>query len=140
MFKYHALELQNGLTKQVPRTSLRTINGHHNAANSIVGLMLKTFDALPPRNIVDRFKQVSDGQKPKAIANALWESFSTQTIEVMANSCRYLAMLWESAWKEGGGTAKLAGNAAITKRQLISHYSKKPFLESCTLFTIGKYW
>jgi len=140
MFKYHAVELQSGLTKAVPKSSVTNIKGHRNAANSIVGLMLKTFDILPPRDIVERFKQVSEDQKPKPIANDLWQSFRGQTIEVMANSCRYLAMLWESAWKEGGGTPKLAGSAAITKSQLIKLYSKKTFLESCTLFTVGKYW
>jgi hypothetical protein len=89
---------------------------------------------------VDRFKQVSQGQKPKPIANALWQSFNTQTVQVMANSCRYLAMLWESAWKEGGGKAKATAGPPIPKAKLIGLYSKKPFLESCTLFTIGKYW
>jgi CBS domain len=49
-------------------------------------------------------------------------------------------MLWTSAWREGGGTATLAAKPAVTKPQLINLYSKKPFLESCTLFTIGKYW
>jgi hypothetical protein len=140
MFKYHAVELQSGLTKAVPKSSIPNIKGHHNAANSIVGLMLKTFDILPPRDIVERFKQVSEGQKPKPIANDLWESFSGQTVEVMANSCRYLAMLWESAWKEGGGATKSAGSTVISKPQLIKLYSKKNFLESCTLFKIGKYW
>jgi hypothetical protein len=70
----------------------------------------------------------------------LWTSFGSQTIELVANSCRYLAMLWTSAWREGGGTATLAAKPAVTKPQLINLYSKKPFLESCTLFTIGKYW
>jgi hypothetical protein len=140
MFKYHAVELHDGLTRVVPNKPVPPIKGHHKAAESIVELMLKTFDVLPPKNIVDRFKQVSQGQKPKPIANALWKSFSTPTIEVMANSCRYLAMLWESAWKEGGGKAKLAAGSAITKEKLVGLYSKKPFLESCTLFTIGKYW
>jgi hypothetical protein len=140
MFKYHAVELHEGLAKAAAKGSLRTITGHHNAANSIVSLMLKTFDTLPPKTIVDQFKKVSDGQKPKPIANALWASFSSQTIEVMANSCRYLAMLWTSAWREGVGTANLAAKPPITKPQLINLYSKKPFLESCTLFTIGKYW
>ena len=140
MFKYHAVELQDGLTKAVPKSSVPTIKGHHNAANSIVGLMLKTFDTLPPRTIVDRFKKVADGKKPKPIANSLWQSFSSQTIEVMANSCRYLAMLWSSAWKEGGGTSALAPTTPFTHPELINFYAKKSFLESCTLFTIGKYW
>jgi hypothetical protein len=140
MFKYHAVELQAGLKKTVPRSSIPTIEGHHDAASSVVGLMLKTFDILPPGDIVKRFKKVSDGQKPKPIANALWQSFNTETIEVMANSCRYLAMLWQSAWKEGRGTAALARTTPFTKPQLINLYSQKNFLESCTLFTIGKYW
>jgi hypothetical protein len=140
MFKYHAVELQDGLTRAVPKARVPLIKGHRTAAASVVSLMLKTFDILPPRNIVDRFKQVSEGQKPKPIANALWQSFGTQTVQVMANSCRYLAMLWESAWKEGGGKAKATAGPPITKTKLIGLYSKKPFLESCTLFTIGKYW
>jgi hypothetical protein len=70
MFKYHAVELHDGLTKAAAKGSIPTITGHHNAANSIVSLMLRTFDTLPPKTIVDRFKQVSDGKKPKPIANA----------------------------------------------------------------------
>jgi hypothetical protein len=49
--------------------------------------MMKTFDILPPKTIVDRFKQISPNQKPKPVANALWDSFSTETIAVMTNSC-----------------------------------------------------
>jgi hypothetical protein len=140
MFKYHAVELHEGLERVVPKTSIPKIKGHHNAAIKVVELMLKTFDILPPLRIVERFKQVSPHQKAKPIANALWDSFSTQTIEVTANSCRYLAMLWESAWKEGGGSANLGGKKTIAKEKLIGFYKQKKFLESCTLFTIKKYW
>jgi len=140
MFKYHAVELHDGLKRLVPKSSVAGIKGHHNAAAKVVELMLKTFDILPPSKIVERFKQVSPNQKPKPIANALWDSFSTETVEVMANSCRYLAMLWESAWREGGGNNTLAGAGAFQKPKLMGLYGKKSFLESCTLFTIGKYW
>jgi hypothetical protein len=140
MFKYHAVEMQTGLTRLVHKSSIPLIRGHRTAACSVVELMLKTFAILPPKKIVDRFKIISPGQKPKPIANALWQSFGNQTIQVMANSCRYLAMLWDSAWKEGRGTKAMAGTAAITKPKLISLYSKRSFLQSYTLSDIGKYW
>jgi hypothetical protein len=142
MFKYHAVEMQTGLMKEVRKGSLPLIkaNAHRAsnriAADKVVELMLKTFDILPPKQIVDRFKKVSPNQKPKPIANALWQSFGNQTIAVMANSCRYLAMLWESAWKEGGGTRAAARTGLVPKNELVKLYSNRSFLESCTLSDI----
>jgi hypothetical protein len=33
----------------------------------------------------------------------LWEKFGDKTVEVMTEGSKLLALLWESAWKEGGG-------------------------------------
>ncbi|MBZ5491816.1 MAG: hypothetical protein LAO76_12870 [Acidobacteriia bacterium] len=140
MFKYHAIDMQNKLRQSVSRNGLALIRGHKNAAYKAVELMLKTFDILPPQDIVNQFKEFSPEDKPKAIANKLWDQFQNQTVEVMANSCRYLAMLWESAWKEGGGTAAMVSGRPIGSGKLIDLYKKRTFLPSCTLDEIGKYW
>ena len=35
--------------------------------------------------------------------NDLWDKYGSRTIDTMIDGCKTLAMLWDSAWKEGNG-------------------------------------
>jgi hypothetical protein len=70
------------------------------------------------------------------VADHLWKLFGAATVNVMADGARTLAMLWDSAWKEGGGTAAMAGKGKISESNLKNLYTQPKFLESFTLAQI----
>ena len=57
----------------------------------------------------------------------------------MADGCRTLALLWESAWKEGKGDQKIKDLTASDPGDLSSLYVKTNFLKSYLLTDIGKH-
>jgi hypothetical protein len=112
------------------------VTGGHDAAVAVVGLMQKTFAAIAPADLVDAYVK-TEGTNPAARADALWKKFGGGTINVMADGCLYLATLWDSAWKEGGGDATMPAAAAIAQTRLEELYQNPDFLPSHTLDTIG---
>jgi hypothetical protein len=112
------------------------VTGGHGAAVAVVELMRKTFAAVAPADLIDQYVK-SDGSKPAARADALWKKFGAGTINVMADGCLCLALLWDSAWQEGGGDATMPAAAAIPQTQLEVLYQNPDFLPSHTLNTIG---
>jgi hypothetical protein len=56
---------------------------------------------------------------------------------VMADGCLYLATLWDSAWREGGGDTTMPAAVAISQTRLEELYQNPDFLPSHTLDTIG---
>jgi hypothetical protein len=101
--------------------------------------MQQTFETIEPKAIVDEYMKHKDaGETPKPIADALWRKFGQNTISVMRDGCRCLAMLWESAWSEGGGDKAADGTeAAFDEETLAEIYQDKSFLVSRTLDKIG---
>ncbi len=75
------------------------VKGGYAAALAVVRLMCSTIKKLPPEKVVDRFDEVQG----RGQAKALWNKIGTKVGEVMSDSCRCLALLWDSAWSEGGG-------------------------------------
>ena len=58
-------------------------------------------------------------------------------MDVMSDGCLCLAQLWDSAWKDGGGDAKVAHLGAVDEGALETLYRSTAFLTSYTLDTIG---
>ena len=56
-----------------------------------------SFRTLPPRDIIEVYREANG---PKA----MWVPLKARTIRCFVKGCQNLAMLWESAWKEGGGS------------------------------------
>lgn len=112
------------------------ITGGHAAAVSVVDLMQRTFNEIPPREILEAFIPLQD-QKPAARAAKMWQQLGTRTINVMTNGCFCLAQLWDSAWKEGGGDTEITRYGAIDEATLEALYRNPDFLPSHTLDTIG---
>src|SRR5262249_26354771 len=80
------------------------VKGGHAAAVRTVQLMTDTFNTINPRDICDAYDSALQDDTPKGqILTMLWKKFGRNTVKVMADGCRTLALLWESAWKEGGG-------------------------------------
>jgi hypothetical protein len=98
--------------------------------------MQKTFEAISPKDIVDAYLKVKD-QKPREIDDALWEQFGKDTIAVIADGSRYLAHLWDAAWKAGGGDHTIKNLETIDPKDLEALYQNHDFMPSRTLDTIG---
>ncbi len=113
--------IDEGLADAAP---LPNVTGSRGATLAGFELMRKTFANLSPRAIVDAFAAGED----------LWDQFGAATIATCVEGARTLAMLWESAWAEGNGgdigTSKLT---ARDKDDLVTLYSNKSFIPSCTL-------
>jgi hypothetical protein len=112
------------------------VTGGHAAAVAVVGLMQTTFKAIAPKEIIDEFVKVQD-QKPAARADAMWEALGDDTIKVMADGCICLAQLWDSAWQEGNGDARIDALETIEQATLEALYQSRDFLPSYTLDQIG---
>jgi hypothetical protein len=137
MVDRHSAEILNGIEAQAKSgTAVPLVQGGHSAAVAVVSLMQQTFDTIQPRDIVDTYVRENDSS-PKQVADALWDEFGKKTIHVMVLGCRYLAMLWDSAWKEGGGDDTVKDLGEIQQDALEALYQDRKFLPSHTLDTIG---
>ncbi|MEA2336876.1 MAG: hypothetical protein QOE82_883 [Thermoanaerobaculia bacterium] len=140
MIDFHAAEVKEGMKKAIQKGKakpLPLIKGGRAAREAAVELMRSTFNTITPAEIIAEYRKAQKkGLKPKPAANALWDAFGTKTINLVSTGSRYLAMLWDSAWKEGGG--KSAKATTFTHAKLIAIYSKKTFLPSLTLKRIGE--
>lgn len=68
------------------------------AAAAVVELMKRTIAAVPPPDLVDAYQTAQQGR-----ADRLWQLFGGKTIDCLADGARTLAVLWRSAWEQGGG-------------------------------------
>lgn len=136
MVERHVFEIIKGLTGISASDDDLLANGSE-AAVAVVALMRDTFANTPPEKIVRRFQALKDrGEKPAAIADALWKSFGQTTIANMADGCRLLAHLWESAWNSGGGD-KNGKHNAVPEERLDELYRDPDFVRSFTLDAIS---
>jgi hypothetical protein len=138
MVDAHTAEILAGVDKLLPgktSTPPPVVTGH-DAAVAVVDLMQNTFARISPGDIVDAF--VKAGGKPSTAAtSALWSQFGADTIAVIADGCRYLAHLWDAAWKAGGGDHTIKSLNAIDPEALLTLYSDHGFMPSKTLDQIG---
>lgn len=71
---------------------LPLVSGGHGVAVATVQLMRETFVTLPTQAIVDAYIA-------EPAVSHLYDLFSDRTVDVIANGCRTLAMIYDSAWK-----------------------------------------
>jgi hypothetical protein len=118
------------------------VKGGHQAGYATLELMRRTRKAIQPMKIVDAYASLKLPAKPNAAgqhlaADKLWSTFKKGTVKVMADGCRTLAMLWDSAWAEGNGKKIAASELVeITTSKLRSIYEKQTFLKSVPLNSI----
>jgi len=112
--------------------------GGSKAAQVVVELMISTFDTISPRKLVDFYTPMIDqGIKPAPRQDALWKKYGKATISVMADGCRCLARMWQSAWLEGKGEATSMPLRTFTQDELFTIYHPLTFLPSCLLTEIS---
>jgi len=90
-------EALNSINEKVKAEDL--IAGGKGAVKLAIGTMRKTLETLPPMTIIECFDNYSgQGKYQKA-----WDELGDATVKNLADGCYKMALLWESAWKEGGG-------------------------------------
>jgi hypothetical protein len=110
----------------------QTVRGGKNAGIVVMKLMKSTLDTLKPEVLVDAY--VKRGKKSKT--EALWEVAQEGTVKVIAEGCRYWAMLCDNAWEEGRADEKGLTIGEVGKERLIELYMDQAFLPSLTLANI----
>lgn len=121
-----------GRLKGLPAATL--VNSGKAAAVATVALMQSTFDEIPPRDLVDAYDEALRNNEAKAdILSMLWETFGEKTVIVMADGCKLLACLWESAWEQGNGDRQLTNIEPSLQGDLVALYDRKDFLTSYRL-------
>ena len=135
MVNLHAPDLQARIPdKLASAKKLPRVNDGHAAAVAILHLMSRAQEAIPPEALVDAYIEAGGG-KSKRVADALWDAFGEQTIDVMADGAQVLAMLWDSAWTAGGGMPGAAKE--IPEDDLKTLYEDPNFVPSLDLDHIG---
>ncbi|PYM94769.1 MAG: S1/P1 Nuclease [Candidatus Rokuibacteriota bacterium] len=138
MIDRKAVSLLAGLQTRVTQLAAlpRVANGHE-AAVAIVGLMERSAVRLPPSVLINEYIGLGGGKSAAAL-DGLWTKFGPATIETMADGANVLAMLWDSAWAAGNGSAIVQSSLKIiTKPALKALYTKADFVESLDLDAIG---
>ena len=99
------------------------------AALATLATMRDVANILPPRRLVDVYEE-SFAPGSASHVQALWDAFSDETGKVMALGVRTLAMIWDAAWKAGGGDTN---HGRIEPGILRGHYENPNFLRSVTV-------
>ena len=112
----------------------KLIKGGRAAAIATVAGMQATFDRIAPSDITNAYDAALTAGTAKAdILAMLFKKFGPATIEVMAGGCNLLALLWESAWKEGSGDTNITDLTTIPNPKLITLYDKTATFQSFLL-------
>ena len=117
--------------------AMSSVRGGQEAGFAVVELMRRTRNRIGPMALVEEYAAALQGGDD--VAEALWSKFGMATGAAIADGCWVLAMLWESAWREGNGGA--IGDdllRAVPADELIALYSDQLFLPSLSLDEIGR--
>jgi len=114
-------------------------DGRH-AGFATIELMRRTRGHLVPLDIVEEYAAIKKAGKSSSAGALLWSKFKTPTITCIADGCRTLAMIWESAWVNGGGN-QIADTKihTISRPKLRGIYEKQDFLPSKPLGQIDPF-
>lgn len=109
------------------------------AAEATLQVMADVAKMLPPQRILDSFENhLVNGKPAAATEKGLWADLHEETVDVLIRGARTLAMIWDSAWKKGGGKASLL-KTAPTRKEIQARYIKADFLPSHVLDEIAEF-
>jgi hypothetical protein len=129
-------EIENNLQAD---HNLNLVTTGKDAGIATLELMDKVARILSPSELADIFENNGGFENGKnEFKQIFWDATKTQTGQVMALGARYLAMIWDSAWEQGGGDNN--GNAELRERdreKLKAFYEDTNFMQSFTIDEIG---
>ena len=129
------------LQKALPSPhTMPTVTGGQEAGYAVIELARRARAGIAPIDLVEAYASILKTKAPKDRSAALWAKFGAKTVDTMADGCRVLAMLWDSAWHEGNGPAIDHSHLkVIGKKELQGIYEKQDFLPSKALGKIDPY-
>jgi hypothetical protein len=137
MVNSHRDDILKGLD-QAPRVRREEyVTKGFDAAKATIDLMRKTFQALPPPQMLQTFLEAK--QKNEDTTEAFWTTYGDGTIAAMQDGTHLLAVLWESAWVTGGGEDKQRDTSALAPEQAMGICAPADFLPSCTIVDVGQF-
>jgi hypothetical protein len=136
MVNAHRKQILAGLDKTPGVQKSERLGGGKEAAQATIDLMRKTFEALPPPDMLrDYLEAIRKNEDPTEM---FWKNFGEGTIEAMQDGTHLLAVLWESAWVAGGGESKERDTSALKPSQAMAICAPADFLPSCSIVGVGK--
>ena len=109
--------------------ALKKVTTGHEAGVACLELMRRSARRLPPTQICEVYEGLGGGAS-KATLQGLWSALGNDTIACLADGARTLAMLWESAYRQGNA---VAFKNAVAESSLKKTYEGKKFLDSLHL-------
>lgn len=137
MVNFHRKEILDGLDNSQGVLKEEYIASGFEAAKATIDLMRKTFNTLPPEEMLETFLVAK--KKDQNITDALWGRYGRGTIAAMQNGTHLLAVLWESAWIAGGGEGKECDTSTLKPEQAMAICASTDFLRSCTILNVGQF-
>jgi hypothetical protein len=138
MINEHIDALMGGVDAAVgQQKAMPPVRGGQDAGFAVVELMRRTSNRIDPMALVEAYAVALQGDGDAS--EVLWKRFGTATGAATADGCRVLAMLWESAWREGKGEViddDLLG--AIPANELMALYSDQLFVPSLPLDEVAR--
>jgi hypothetical protein len=125
----------NDPSGRINNEEIDAISSGQTAAFASLLLMKNTQADMSPRSLVEAFKKAKMNQE--IISESLYKKFGDSTADCLARGCRYLATVWESAWKDGSNRKRAISNIdKVQPSLLIKLYSDPTQLPSLHLDTI----
>jgi hypothetical protein len=105
--------------------------GGHNAAISLIRLMLRCMQILSSLEIIEVFNQ---GSNTNNRLKYMFELLRNKTASCLAEGCIKLASVWENAWTEEDGNQIDDNNlASVNSIELKNLYENRDFLSAYSL-------
>ena len=119
---------------------MHLVTGGQEAGFAVLALMRWAQHRIKPMDVVEAYAELVNNSRANQAKTVLWEKFGHYTIAVMADGYRTLAMLWESAWVEGGGQNILQSALRVqAPSRLKAIYERQRFAPSVTLDEIDQF-
>jgi hypothetical protein len=138
MINEHIEALMGGVDAAIGwQHAMPLVRGGQDAAFAIVELMRRTRNRIDPIALIEAYAGSLRGDGDAS--EVLWNRFGTATRDAIADGCRVLAMLWESAWHEGSGQVigdDLLGDIPVS--ELIALYTDQLFVPSLPLDEVAR--
>lgn len=137
MLNVHAKDIVSGLNTRLKSVKVGpTFTGGHGAAMRVIQLMAWTVKNIPPADLV---KTYNAGSSEDDRLNRLWDTYGDETMDSLAEGCKCLGEIWESAWAEGGGANIPLSELGPVDPELLSelYYDAENFIPSRALDEMG---
>jgi hypothetical protein len=119
--------------ESLKKEKIEDVQSGFDAAKAVLYLIDATQKRIPPREIVDKWVELKPVHNKGTRNSEMWDAFGDRTVECMARGCRYLAKIWQGAWKSGGGDQTIGEGEELSPEGIMSLYNDPNFVKSLRL-------